>query len=179
MSVDDGGSQIIVYELYRNQGGTDTNYVKVDSYLGKQRSHTLTQSVDGILPSTIYKLRQLAVNAYGSSELSEETDVGVSSFPAKPNQVRKIDLESTSTAITVEWDASLDTELPVIGYKLLVNNGMEFDYYTQYNGVNFPNVRKYELSGLQSGDKYSFKVQAINFNGVGEAIDPATHIICK
>lgn len=88
------------------------------------------------------------MNAYGSSELSEETDVGISSFPAKPNPVRKIDLESTATTITVEWDASLDTELPVIGYKLLVNNGREIDFYTQYNGLNFPNVRKYKLSGL-------------------------------
>ena len=55
----------------------------------------MTVADDNLQQGIIYKLRSLAVNAYGSSELSEEVNAGVSSFPTKPNPVRKISLESS------------------------------------------------------------------------------------
>jgi hypothetical protein len=69
------------------------------------------------------------VNAYGYSDFSEELDAGVSSFPAKPNKVRKITSESGKTYITLEWDASSDTEIMVLGYMLSVDDGLGGDFY--------------------------------------------------
>ena len=100
----------------------------------------------------------MAVNAYGSSDFSEELNVGVSSFPAKSNPVRKIGSESSETSITLEWDTSAATELPIIGYLLKINDGLSNEYSEVYDGKNFPNVRKYLVSGLSTGDRYSFTI---------------------
>jgi len=69
------------YDLFRNQGGVSTDYTKVESYNGKDRQHTLTILNDSIIQGITYKFRVMAVNAYGSSDFSEEVNVGVSSFP--------------------------------------------------------------------------------------------------
>ena len=114
-----GGSEILYYELYRNIGGVATDYQKVNTYDGNSVQHTLTVADDNLTQGIIYKLRALAVNAYGSSDFSDEVDAGVSSFPGKPNSVRKVSAESSQTSITLEWDQSTATELGVIGYRLL------------------------------------------------------------
>ena len=119
------------------------------------------------------------MNAYGSSELSEEVNAGVSSFPAQPNSVRKIEAESSQISITLEWDTSSATQLGVIGYLLSINDGTNEEYTTVYNGKNFPNVRKFLVSGLGTGDSYSFVVQALNFNGASLASEPVTFTICQ
>lgn len=157
-TINTGGSEIQSYQLYRNQGGVSTEYTLVSTYNGQASQHTLTVADDALQQGIIYKLRSLAVNAYGSSELSEEVNAGVSSFPAKPNPVRKIQLESSKTSITLEWDTSADTELSVIGYLLKINDGSSDDYTVVYDGKNFPNVRKYLVSGLSTGDSYSFTI---------------------
>ena len=84
-STNTGGSEILYYELYRNQGGVSTSYDKVSTYDGNAATHTLTVTGDALTQGVIYKLRALAVNAYGSSDFSEEINAGVSSFPLKPN----------------------------------------------------------------------------------------------
>ena len=81
-TIDTGGSEIYRYELYRNQGGVSTDYTKVETYDGQAFTHTLTEADDDLTSGIIYKLRVLAVNAYGSSGLSDEVNAGVSSFPA-------------------------------------------------------------------------------------------------
>ena len=93
---------------------------------------------------------------YGESDFSEELNAGVSSFPAKPNPVRKLLSESTQTAITLEWDTSLATSLPVIGYRLLMKDATQVNYQVVFDGANFPNVRKYLVTGLKTGDLYTF-----------------------
>lgn len=41
-----------------------------------------------------------------------------------------------------------------------------------------PNVRKFLVSGLQTGLNYGFTVQALNFNGPSLASNPSYFIIC-
>lgn len=118
----------------------------------------MTVDDDGLTAGTIYKLRVLAVNLYGSSELSDEVNAGVSSFPGKPNPVTKLDLESSTSSITIEWETSLDTELPVIGYLLKINDGANDEYTVAYDGKNFPNVRKYLVTRLETASIYYFTV---------------------
>jgi hypothetical protein len=47
----------------------------------------MTVADDNLVASTIYKLKYRAVNAYGPSDFSDELNIGVASFPAKPNPV--------------------------------------------------------------------------------------------
>ena len=63
----------------------------------------MTVAADGLQKGVVYKLRYLAVNVYGSSDLSEKVNAGVSSFPIKPNSVTKVEFESSQTAITLAW----------------------------------------------------------------------------
>jgi len=43
----------------------------------------------------------VATNAYGGSDYSDELNAGVSSFPAKPSPVSKVEDESGQTYITI------------------------------------------------------------------------------
>ena len=150
----------------------------MSSYDGLALTHTATVLDDGLVPGTVYKFRYLAVNAYGESDMSDEVNAGVASFPAKPNAVRKVAAESGEASITLEWDTSADTELPVLGYLVSMNDGSDVEYVQIYDGTNYPNVRKFLATGLQTGTTASFTVQAVNYNGAGEASDPADFIIC-
>jgi len=68
---------------------------------------------------------------YGVSDFSEELEAAIGSFPAKPLQVSKV--SGGETFVTLEWDASDDTELPVLGYNVKVNDGQGGDEFTNVN----------------------------------------------
>jgi hypothetical protein len=82
----------------------------------------------------------------------------VAAFPAKPNAVRQVIAESGSTSITLEWDTSAATQLPVIGYLLKADDGLGGAYTTVYDGRNFPNVLKNLVSGLKTARSYKFTI---------------------
>lgn len=131
------------------------------------------------MASTIYKFKFRAVNDFGPSGFSDEIDVGVSSFPAKPNPLRKVLADSGLTYVSLEWDESLNTELPVIGYLINMDDGIGGAFTQVYNGINYPNVRTYTVTGLMTQFTYRFTLQAINFNGPSEESDVAEFIICN
>jgi hypothetical protein len=93
-SSEDGGDLIINYQLWRNAGGSSTTYVQVTSYNGVSMSCTLSVAADSLTSGTIYKFMTVATNAFGSSDYSDELNVGVSSFPAKPSPVTQVVTES-------------------------------------------------------------------------------------
>lgn len=108
-SSEDSGDLIINYQLWRNTGGSSTTYVEVTSYDGVSMSHTISIAVDGLVSGAIYKFMTVANNNYGSSDFSDELNVGVSSFPAKPSAVTQVVSESGQTYITIQWSTSADT----------------------------------------------------------------------
>ena len=61
----------------------------------------------------------------------------------------------------------------------MINDGTRDEYTVAFDGNNFPNVRKYLVAGLKTGEQYSFVVQALNFNGASESSDPMAYIICQ
>jgi len=130
----------------------------VTTYDGKSLSHTLTVLADAIVPSTIYKLKYRAVNEYGYSDFSEELNIGVASFPLKPNPVTKVLSESGTNFITLTWQKSLNTELPVIGYLVNSDGGNGGAFKQIYDGRNYPNVLKLLVSGLPNGKTVKFTV---------------------
>jgi len=87
-----------------NGGSSSTVYTDVATYDGASSTHIVTVDDDSLTAGVIYKFKYRAKNKYGVSDWSEELDAGVSSLSAKPNQVRKIESETSETHITVEWD---------------------------------------------------------------------------
>jgi hypothetical protein len=85
---------------------------------------------------------------------------------------------SGETYITLEWDQVLDTELPVLSYSILVNDGFggsQFHYVVENLK---PNVRSFLVSELRTGNQYDFLLEAYNYNGASQQSDPASFIVC-
>ena len=184
-STDSKGSEITEYELYINAGGSSADFDKVEDYDGSSLTHTLTVGVDQITAGTdaiaagiIYKFKYLAINDYGSSDFSDEVEAGVSDFPDAPAAPTKVEEDSGETFITLSWTSVADPLLPVIGYILNIDDGFGGDKTVLYDGSNQPNVLQYTASGLITGLTYTFTVQAVNYNGLGDESAEASFIIC-
>jgi hypothetical protein len=67
-----------------------------------------------------------------------------------------------------------------VGYQLWMREDSSgaTDYVLSYNGLNYPNVRKFTMTGLGTGRRYSFIVNALNFNGAGPASAVQQVTIC-
>lgn len=104
----------------------------------------------------IYKFKVLATNSYGDSDLSEELNAGIGSYPAKPNKLRQVISQSSETQITLEWDTCPDTELRVISYTLLMNNGMGGNTFTPIYTNIYPNLRTFTVTNLTTSFTYKF-----------------------
>lgn len=96
-----------------------------------------------------------AWNAFGASDFSDEVEAGMSSFPSAPSAPTKVVASSGETYIALKWTQVADTELPVLGYLLQMNDGYGGDTFTTvYNGLNYPNVLTYTVTGLTSSLTY-------------------------
>ena len=155
----DGGSNILGYELYINQGTGTTSFLQVTAYSGDTSSHTLTVADDSLIAGQTYLLMTRAQNEFGFGEYSEQLSVGLADFPDPPATLVKVDADSGPTYITLEWSASAATELPVLGYRLLMmDNALGTDVFEEvYNGLHYPNVLKYTVSSEVVGSRaYTF-----------------------
>lgn len=90
-AADDGGSNILGYELYINQGTGTTSFLKVASYSGDSATHTLTAAGDALTAGQTYLLMTRAQNEFGFSEYSEQLSVGLAAFPAAPAALAKVE----------------------------------------------------------------------------------------
>lgn len=80
------GSEITVLQIWRNEGGTSLNFVKVaDLQSSTLQYEILLSSSPGMQAGVIYKFKVLTINDQGPSEFSDEINAAVSSFPLQPN----------------------------------------------------------------------------------------------
>ena len=103
-------------------------------------THTLTSSVDPIVPYGEYRFRYKSVNAFGSSPYSAELAVAAIPLPDAPEQVVKVQELSSKTSLTVAWAPPLVDPDRVRGFQLF-----QIDYLTQekqliYDGSLNPNT---------------------------------------
>ena len=85
----------------------------------------------------------------------------------------KVDLLSSLTSIYVTWDPLIANDLNVLGYLLYMDSGNDGDFKVVLNGKGMPGVNYKLIEGTTTGKSYSFKVQAVNFNGAGPLSDVA------
>lgn len=76
---------------------------------------------------------------------------------------------SGENSIAVYWNKITTDVLPVVGYKLYADSGLNDDFRLIYDGINQPESTSYVFvrGNLSTVLTYRFYVTAINFNGEG------------
>jgi len=169
-SEDYGGSVVTEYELWRDQGESNSEFSLVPTYdtTGFFLTHTMTFALDGITTGKIYKFRFRAKNSKGYSEFSGAVSiaaVGPPSKPATPSVDYKL---STRSQLYVKWSMNADGTSPgglITGYKLYADDGIGGEFSLIQSTVGFTSqIAEYLYTGLEAGRNYRFKVVAYNFN---------------
>jgi hypothetical protein len=166
----DNGSPIDSYELWRNDGASSTAYTQVASYTGGNTFTLTTAAETGLVIGKIYSFIFRAHNSIGYSDYSPLTSVGLNNLPTAPTGLVFNKALSNKYTISVSWTPNTITETPsgnILGYAVYMNDGRGGSFIEVFNGNGFPTVTSFTAKGLIPGLVYKFKVQAINFNGVG------------
>lgn len=169
-SANDGGTSIQLYELWRDQGTQGSSFAQVTTYTDNSLTHTLTTTNDGIVSGVTYTFKTRSKNVLGYSDYSREVRIAVASPPNKPAAPIKVYAESGKTFITVDWQTSSGTEIPVLGYELQISadtNEFKTIYYANDNSL----TTKWTASDLITAQLYQFRVAAVNFNGLSAFSD--------
>lgn len=165
------------YEVWRETGGAS---VKDSTYDGTSLLHTLS----GLTPGAIYRISVRAANAAGESEFSELLEKAASALPAAPadGSLTKSVTLSTKQSIYLQWAKVANQEVETSGYLLWMarnsNSEGSSEFVLTMNGTGNPEQNEHEVTGLQTGEAYRFKLQAINFNGLSEMSPEFTFNAC-
>jgi hypothetical protein len=135
-------------------------------------------ATDGVVAGVTYRIKTRTRNQIGYSADSLVTYVAFGPVPGAPGQPQRIGW--TRTSLTVDWTAPALTaaDLPILGYVLNMDDGLNKDLQPVYIGMNIPDITQYTAGGLTTGSPYLFSVQAINRNGYSVHSSTATYYAC-
>lgn len=112
-----------------------------------------------------YRVRARSANQVSSSQwvYSEWSDyaTAVDTIPAPPTEITAI-RGTSSTSVYLEWTVVNSAETYEIEYTTNVNYFDGSSETTSVTGIEF---NHYEVTGLESGDEYFFRVRAVNAQG--------------
>ena len=174
-SKDDQGSEIILYELWMNEGTDGSNFAAIYSPTTLPSTYDVTNALHSIDPGKVYTFKIRAKNGIDYSSFSSEARFATALLPSAMSAPTKVEDSSNSTHITVEWIEATATEIEISNYRLYVSYNAD-DYTLIYDGEFNVLQREYTYTGdLVAGGAYSFKVSALNLNGEGE-LSPALNV---
>ncbi len=174
ISPDNGGSKITKYKLLRDSGNLASEVNIEVSYDG----FSSTCQVTGLTPGKKYRFEYYAVNAFGDSLPSETLTVAASIRPLAPAAPTVDWTKSSKTSLFINWLPVADPDAPVLGYILKMDDGRGGQFTTIFDGSSLPGQTSFVISGLTNGLKYSFKVYAVNFNGLSDPSPVASFYAC-
>lgn len=108
-----------------------------------------------------------AVNVYGPSDDSLVLIVGLGEKPSAPVNLRIELLSRKYDSFLVKWDEIVSSDLPIRGYVLLIDDGLQGNFRVAYDGSFNPQLTEYLIVGLVGGRTYRLKVYASDVNGKG------------
>jgi hypothetical protein len=146
---DTGGSDIISFELWRDQGSPNSAFVLVSSYTGASMTHTLKDTIDSMTTGSIYQLKFRAKNVIGYSPFSQVLRVSLSQKIPAPINLRAV-LENTGASyITFAWDMVVYPEQPTQGYT--VEMLIDSQWIEVKNAKYDQNYLQFTMFGLTAG----------------------------
>lgn len=160
---DDGGEDITAYQLYAsNSSNSITSFAEDTSYDGISMTYNFTTVTAGVTYG--FKLRARNTNR-GWSEFSEVTYAAAGGLPAPPSAPIHDLSGSNKTYVKLTWTDGTSTDIPVLGYRLSMDDRGNEEYEVIYNGYGKPNVLSYTHGPLYTGETYNFILEVLNFNG--------------
>ncbi|XP_036386507.1 immunoglobulin-like and fibronectin type III domain-containing protein 1 [Megalops cyprinoides] len=172
---DDGGSQILHYNLERQQVGRNT-WKKIGDIPGKSPTYRDTDVDHG----KRYCYRIKAITAEGVSEVMETEDVqaGTKAYPGSPAAPKVV--SAFKNCITLSWVAPTNTGgTSIVGYNL-EKRKKGSNLWSPVNPLDEPIKEKtFAVKDIIEGLEYEFRVSAINFSGAGEPSVPSEFVFAR
>ena len=101
---ENGGAEIIGYELWIDDGDLGETYTRLQSYDGLAQSFVIDTAVETTLvQGKVYRIKMLAKNEMGLSEFSDLISVALSDPPSKPDVPTKNTELSTVKRLVIDW----------------------------------------------------------------------------
>jgi len=153
---DDGGSPITGYKIYR---GTRSGNEVLLTTIGNETTY---YNDTGVMNGQRYYYRVSALNVVGEGELSEEVSATPQTVPSAP---RNLVAREGDGYVVLTWEAPADDGgSPIVGYKIYRGTSSGDETYLTIVGGN---ATTYNDTGLRNGQRYYYRVSALN--GVGES----------
>jgi hypothetical protein len=160
---DNGGEVITAYELYVSNSSISITSFSVDAtYDGSSMAYNFTTVTGGVTYG--FKLRARNTNR-GWSEFSEVTYAAAGGLPDQPSAPIHNLNGSNKTYVKMTWSEGTSSDIPVLGYRLSIDDRGNEEYEVIYNGYGKPNVLSYIHGPLDTGETYNFILEVLNFNG--------------
>ena len=172
---ENGGSLITSYKVY-----ADTGDLSVSTFNFVASTPDLQYTLDNTVKTSYitgqkYRFHITAVNDQGESIPSHEVRVQLASLPSKPAAPTIDRSKCTLTSIYVEWTSpGPDTE----GFHLYMSEKGSGKFSKIHDGTYNLDIKFFNVTGLTTGKAYSFYVEAVNFNGVGQPSDETFAYSC-
>jgi hypothetical protein len=144
-------------ELWRDAGDDYSSaWTQVASYDGQASTYSFTVATDSMADGKIYRMKTRTKNAIGYSDYSLDAYIAFADLPNVPGQPTRV--SSTRTSITVAWTAPTVAadDLPVLGYVLNIDDGVNQDLMPVYVGRERPEILEYTVGDLTTGLPYLF-----------------------
>lgn len=114
---DFGGSQLLGYEVWWNQGPIIDKFVK----FGEVNSATFSKVISPVQTSSNYKVYIVAYNIVGSSVPSQVVEIWAAIAPNAPVNVKRVSGTNSKTAIQIEWTKAYNGGSAITGYQVWWN----------------------------------------------------------
>ena len=164
------GANIVGYCIQWKRGNQSYDVSRQTTVAGTETDVTITELTNG----TEYTFRVRAEAIVGNGAFSDEVTATPQTLP---DQVSGVSATGTETEITLVWDEPDDGGSPITEYWVQWKSGNQG--YSAARRLEDITEREVTITGLNSGTEYTFRVRAINLNGIGawsaeEMATPAT-----
>ena len=161
---DNGGAPIVDY-LVEISSDDGENWLEIDHKVSTSR----TLKLSGMRPGTGYLVRVAAVNNAGFSSFTDASFTTVASTPSAPTALEAVattELDSNSKlGASLTWTIPANNGGPSItDYKIEVANNCKA--FTEVSHIE-SNSNGFNITGLDQGTRYCFRVSAKNAVGYG------------
>ena len=157
-NVTDPNTEQIYFMVYGGSAGTDYREGGFVNVVACKASYSFTST-----PGNLYRVRCYARRTVGGtiydSEMTDFSD-GFTAVPASPTSLGAS--ATSSTSIRLRWSPAIGVDTYELEY---TTERRYFDTSGEVTSVSDIKGTTYEVTGLESGDEYYFRVRAINDQG--------------